>query len=163
MAPAAARPCKHGAYRGAFIHLDPMERLAAMPDHLFVYGTLRADAGGPAHARLMRGVRPVGRATIAGVLYDAGRYPAAVPSDDASARITGELYAVDADAADALLAALDDYEGVDAAHPARSLFVRRVTETEREDGMRITAWVYFYNRPVDGLPRVVSGDWLRRA
>lgn len=62
-----------------------------MPHHLFVYGTLRADAGGPAHARLMRGVRRVGRATIAGVLYDAGRYPAAVPSAHPGERITGEL------------------------------------------------------------------------
>lgn len=69
---------------------------------------------------------------------------------------------MDADAAEALLAALDEYEGVDAAHPARSLFVRRVTETEREDGMRVAAWVYVYNRPVEGLTRVVSGDWLRR-
>lgn len=162
MAPAAARPAsteRTAARSSTLIHI---EQLTAMPDHLFVYGTLRADAAGPAHARLMRGVRRVGLATIQGTLYDAGRYPAAVPSEDARERIAGELYAVDADAAEALLAALDDYEGVDAAHPARSLFVRRVTETEREDGMRIAAWVYFYNRPVDGLPRVVAGDWLRR-
>lgn len=133
-----------------------------MPGHLFVYGTLRADAGGPAHALLMRGVRCVGRATITGVLYDAGRSPAAVPSDSARERITGELYAVDAGGAEALLAALDDYEGVDAAHPDRSLFARRVAQAEREDGMCVPAWVYFYNRPVDGLPSVGGGDWLRR-
>ena len=63
--------------------------------------------------------------------------------------------------ADALLAALDEYEGVDAAHPARSLFRRRVGMAEREDGMRVPAWVYFYNGSVDSLPRVSSGDWLR--
>lgn len=133
-----------------------------MPHHLFVYGTLRADAGGSGHARLMRGVRLVGRATIAGVLHDAGRYPAALPSGDGARRITGELYAMDADAAGALLAALDDYEGVDAAHPALSLFRRHVVQAEREDGMRIAAWAYFYNRPADSLPRVATGDWLRR-
>jgi gamma-glutamylcyclotransferase (GGCT)/AIG2-like uncharacterized protein YtfP len=133
-----------------------------MPDHLFVYGTLRSDAPGAAHARLMHGVRRVGRASIQGALYDAGRYPAAVPSDDPAARITGELYAMDADAADALLAALDDYEGVNAARPALSLFRREVIEAVRDDGMRVTAWSYFYNRPADLLPRVASGDWLRR-
>ncbi|HEX6371723.1 MAG TPA: gamma-glutamylcyclotransferase family protein [Longimicrobium sp.] len=130
--------------------------------HLFVYGTLRSDAGGAMHRRLMRGVRRVGPASIPGRLYDAGRYPAAVPSDDPADRIAGELYAVDADAADALLAALDAYEGVDAAHPALSLFRRSVVAAEREDGMRVDAWVYLYNRPIGALPRVASGDWLRR-
>jgi gamma-glutamylcyclotransferase (GGCT)/AIG2-like uncharacterized protein YtfP len=137
-----------------------MEPLTA--NHLFVYGTLRSDAGGPMHARLMRGVRRVGPACIRGRLYDAGRYPAAVASDDAADRVAGELYAIDADAADALFAALDEYEGVNAAHPALSLFRRTVAAAEREDGMRVPAWVYFYNRPVDSLPRVTSGDWLGR-
>jgi gamma-glutamylcyclotransferase (GGCT)/AIG2-like uncharacterized protein YtfP len=134
----------------------------ARPHHLFVYGTLRSDAGGPMHARLMRDVRLVGRASIAGRLYDAGRYPAAVPSGDANERIAGELYTIDADAADALFAALDEYEGVDAAHPAASLFVRRTVEAVQEDGMTVAAWVYFYNRTTDRLPRVTSGDWLAR-
>ena len=134
-----------------------MELLTA--SHLFVYGTLRSDAGGAMHDRLMRGVRSLGRASIAGRLYDAGRYPAAVLSDHPAERINGELYAIDADAAGALLAALDAYEGVDAAHPALSLFRRSVVAAEREDGMRIPSWVYFYNRRVDSLPRVTSGDW----
>ena len=131
-----------------------------MPHHLFVYGTLRAVAAGSAHARLMRGVRRVGRAAIGGVLYDAGRYPAAVPSAHPADRIAGELYVVSAGAADALLAALDDYEGYDADAPDESLFVRRIVQAAGEDGRCAAAWAYFYNRPVDGLPRVVSGDWL---
>lgn len=134
-----------------------MEQLTA--SHLFVYGTLRSDAGGAMHNRLMRGVRRLGPASIPGRLYDAGRYPAAVPSDDPADRINGELYAIDADAGDALLAPLDVYEGVDAAHPALSLFRRSVVAAEQEDGMRVPAWVYFYNRRVDSLPRVTSGDW----
>jgi gamma-glutamylcyclotransferase (GGCT)/AIG2-like uncharacterized protein YtfP len=64
--------------------------------------------------------------------------------------------------ADALLTAPDEYERADAAHPALSLF-RRLVAAEREDGMRVTAWICFYDRPVDSLPRVTSGDWLRRA
>ena len=140
-----------------------MDRPAAAPEHLFVYGTLRSDAGGAMHTRLMHGVRRVGPASIRGRLYDAGRYPAAVASDDAADRITGELYAIDAAAADPLLATLDAYEGIDEAHPALSLFRRTIVAAEREDGMRVPAWVYVYNQPVDTLPRVTSGDWLRRA
>jgi gamma-glutamylcyclotransferase (GGCT)/AIG2-like uncharacterized protein YtfP len=131
--------------------------------HLFVYGTLRSDVGGPAQARLMEGLRLAGPATIAGRLHDAGWHPAAVPSTDSADRITGELYAFDADAAPALLAALDEYEGIDAAHPALSPFRREQVAAEGEGGMRVPAWVYFYNRPVDSMPRVTSGDWLRRA
>ncbi|HEU4882105.1 MAG TPA: gamma-glutamylcyclotransferase family protein [Longimicrobium sp.] len=140
-----------------------MDRPDAAPEHLFVYGTLRSDAGGAMHARLMHGAQRVGPASIRGRLYHAGRYPAAVASDDAADRITGELYAIDAAAAGRLLASLDAYEAIDEAHPALSLFRRTIVAAEREDGMRVPAWVYLYNRPVDSLPRVTSGDWLRRA
>ena len=130
------------------------------PLHLFVYGTLRSDADGEMHQRLMRRVRFAGRASIGGRMYHAGWHPSALPSGDPADRITGELYAIDADAADALLAALDEYEGYDAAHPASSPFVRQAVEAVREDGMRVTTWVYFCNQPVDGLPRIASGDWI---
>lgn len=134
---------------------------AADANHLFVYGTLRSDVAGPAQRRLMEGLRLVGRASVAGRLHDAGWYPAAVESGDAADRITGELYAIEGDA-DARMAALDEYEGVDAAHPDLSLFRRRVVTAERGDGMRVPAWVYFYNRAADAMPRVPCGDWLRR-
>lgn len=136
--------------------------MTAHPEHLFVYGTLRSDAGGAAHGRFMRGMRRVGRASIAGRLYDAGWYPAAVPSDDPDERIAGELYAMDADAADGLLAALDAYEGCHADAPDESLFVRRIVQAAGEGGDRRAAWAYFFSRPVGGLPRVASGDWICR-
>jgi gamma-glutamylcyclotransferase (GGCT)/AIG2-like uncharacterized protein YtfP len=139
-----------------------MEQLTADPGHLFVYGTLRSDVAGPVQAELMRGLRLVGRASIAGRLYDAGWYPAAVESEDVSDRIAGELWAMGADAASGLLAALDEYEGIDAARPALSLFVRRAVTAEREDGTRVPTWVYFFNGPVASMPRVPSGDWLHR-
>lgn len=137
--------------------------MTADPHHLFVYGTLRSDVAGPAQAELMRGLRLVGRASIPGRLYHAGWHPAAVPADHVSERITGELWEMDADGAAGLLAALDAYEGVDAAHPDRSLFVRRAVTAEREDGTRVPTWVYFFNEPVHSLPRIPSGDWLRRS
>lgn len=130
-------------------------------NHLFVYGTLRSDVAGPAQARLMEGLRLAGRASISGRLHDAGWHPAAVESSDPADRIIGELYAIDGDA-DARMAALDEYEGIDTAHPALSLFRRWVVTAERDDGTGVPAWVYFYNRPVDSMPRVTSGDWLRR-
>lgn len=132
------------------------------PHHLFVYGTLRSDAAGPAQAELMRGLRLVGRATIPGRLHDAGWHPAAVPSDDPADRITGELWAMEPDAAAGLLAALDAYEGIDADAPDESLFVRHIVNAAGEDGAVTATWVYFFNGAVDSMPRISSGDWLRR-
>ena len=51
----------------------------------------------------------------------------------------------------------------DAAHPAASLFLRRIAEAVRDGGMRVDVCGYFYDRPADSLPRVTSGGWLRRA
>ena len=136
--------------------------MTADPRHLFVYGTLRSEAAGPAQKELMRGLGLTGRATIRGRLYDTGCYPAAVESHDPADRITGELWAMDADAAPALLAALDAYEGTDTARPARSLFRRQAVAAEREDGTRVRAWAYFFNRSTASMPRITSGDWLRR-
>lgn len=127
---------------------------------LFVYGTLRSDAKSAAHHHWMRGARLVGAATVAGRLYHAGRYPAAVPSDDSTDRIAGELYAIEADRADDLLAALDRYEGYDAEEPEASLFVRAVTDVTTLDGDATQAWIYWFARPIAHLPRVRSGDWL---
>lgn len=133
--------------------------MMARPRYLFVYGTLRSGARGPAQERLMRGLRLVGRASIPGRVYDTGPYPVGTPPVNDADRIVGELYAMDADA-DALLAALDEYEGIDAAHPDDSLFMRLAVDAMRDDGTRTPTWVYLFNGSTDGLPRVPSGDWL---
>lgn len=137
---------------------------AAIPQssslHVFVYGTLRSDAKSAAHQQWMRGARLVGPATVPGCLYHAGRYPAAIPSDDPADRITGELYAIEPDRAEDLLAALDGYEGYDAEAPEASLFVRAVTDVTTPDGNTAQAWIYWFARRTAHLPRVRSGDWL---
>lgn len=130
------------------------------PEHLFVYGTLRSDADGPMHRLIARGALRVGAATVAGRLYDVGPYPAAVPSA-AGDRIRGELLALLLPAS-RLLAALDAYEGFNPAEPAASLYVRARATIRRDSGEEAEAWIYWYARPVDGLARIGSGDWLRR-
>jgi gamma-glutamylcyclotransferase (GGCT)/AIG2-like uncharacterized protein YtfP len=71
--------------------------------------------------------------------------------------VHGELYRLeDAD----ILSILDHYEGYDPDQPATSLFVRRrISLIEPADQ---EAWVYWYNGPVDGKPRLPSGDWRQR-
>lgn len=132
------------------------------PEHLFVYGTLRA--GFPAHHVLAGRAELAGMGHVPGRLYDTGRYPAAVPASPVEGeRIRGELYRLPADDGGELLMALDGYEGFVPHAPERSLFVRVAMVVERDDGARLTAWVYLFHRPVDGLPRIPSGDYADRA
>jgi pyruvate carboxylase len=119
--------------------------------YLFAYGLLRSDVGGPLQARLAEAARLVGRASWQGRLYRVAEFPGAVPSDDESEQVVGELYELGV-GAEALLAELDAYEGV----PDDYLRVRSTVKCEGRD---FEAWVYVWNRPTDGLEPIESGDF----
>lgn len=133
------------------------------PRHVFVYGTLLASVAGGAHRMLAARADLVSRGSIAGRLYDVGAYPAAVPSVVGDERIHGELYAIRPGREDELLADLDRYEGVVPSRPRESLFVRTEVVVERKAGGTTAAWTYVFNRSVDGLPRIASGDYASHA
>lgn len=128
------------------------------PDHLFVYGTLRNNGDHPAAARLRESSTLLGPATFQGQLYHLGDYPGAVDSDAEADRVTGEVYALPEE--DAVLAALDHYEGCDPLSPRRSLFRRERHPVRLESGETVQAWVYLYNQELENRPRIPSGDWL---
>lgn len=133
-----------------------MEPSEADPEgRLFVYGTLRSGAETPgAVAALLR--REAGRAVPARIrarLFDAGGFPAAVPWE--GSEVVGELLRLRRP--EPTLAVLDRYEGCGGEDP---LFRRATAAVRREDGDRGTAWVYFWDRPVEGLREIPSGDWL---
>jgi gamma-glutamylcyclotransferase (GGCT)/AIG2-like uncharacterized protein YtfP len=138
--------------------------MRAPPDHLFVYGSLRPASGHPMAARLAQLVTVVGPATVAGLLYDTGRYPALVLGEGGGA-VHGELLALPDDAIRRrrLLAELDHYEGsLHGPAAAFSLFHRAATDVRRDDGFVVRAWTYIYARDVHGLRVLPHGDWLAR-
>ena len=49
-----------------------------MAQYLFSYGTLQAELAPAEIAPVVRQLRPIGRASIPGILYDLGDYPGAV-------------------------------------------------------------------------------------
>ncbi|HET6202605.1 MAG TPA: gamma-glutamylcyclotransferase family protein [Planctomycetota bacterium] len=123
---------------------------------MFVYGPLRR--GGAKHVLLLQaGARPVADGTIAGKLFDLGKYPAAVKATDRKSRIRGEIYAF-ADPATGL-ARLDRAEGYDPARTSKSVFARRIVEVALDGGKTLDAWAYFYNRPVRQAREVAGGEW----
>lgn len=128
-----------------------------MPEHLFVYGTLRRDTGNWRGA-LMKPLRRTGEGTIAADLYDVGLYPAAVPSE--KGRVTGELFEMED--AEATLRELDTVEMCSGPSPAKAdLFRRGRASVTVPGGREITAWVYFWNGPLEGLTPIPSGDYVR--
>jgi gamma-glutamylcyclotransferase (GGCT)/AIG2-like uncharacterized protein YtfP len=116
-------------------------------ERLFVYGTLRRGSNNK-FARMLAGqAQLVGSARLPGLLYDFGRYPGAVVSDQPDQWVHGEVYCFE-DAR--LLASLDEYEG--------SEFERAMAPAQGENGV-IDCWIYWYVGPAAGR-LVTSGDWL---
>ena len=115
---------------------------------LFVYGSLRSEAGHPMHRRLAEGGTLLGRGSVRGRLLVVDWYPGLVDGDG---RVVGELWQL---GDEARFAELDAYEDDEFTRVQRDVTVRSA-QTRR-------AWVYLYTGPVEGLDVVPSGDWLNR-
>jgi gamma-glutamylcyclotransferase (GGCT)/AIG2-like uncharacterized protein YtfP len=113
---------------------------------LFVYGTLLDERHVEALISGLGRWSCLGAARIAGELYDAGAYPA-LRLSAAGAEVEGILLEVEN--GPAVLAKLDDYEGVE-----KGLYARRRVEVRLSDGSTCEAWVYVYDQPVAGLRRI---------
>jgi gamma-glutamylcyclotransferase (GGCT)/AIG2-like uncharacterized protein YtfP len=113
---------------------------------LVVYGLLRG--GEPLHAHL-RGAAARGEVRLEGFdLHDLGEYPGAVRG---GGTLVGELFDLPNPS---VLAALDDAEGVGLVPP---LYERVLVDVAGR-----SAWLYLYARPVEGCPKIASGDWCAR-
>ena len=133
--------------------------------YLFVYGTLREDAGNEMYRVLARHAEFVGMAFVRGELYSLGEYPALVPRPDAAGLVKGELYEINADAVEHTLTVLDDYEGLGPDDPEPHEYRRELVQVTLDNGQQFDGWAYVLNRSVEGLGQIRSGDFAewRRA
>jgi gamma-glutamylcyclotransferase (GGCT)/AIG2-like uncharacterized protein YtfP len=131
---------------------------------LFVYGSLRQGFQHEAYNYISRYFAPVGPARVKGRLYDLGDYPAALPTDG-EFFIAGELYHIkNKEEFEWAIGQIDDYEGLNVEPGETPLYRRDKAQALLADGSINDAWVYWYNRQVDGKPVIESGDvldWLR--
>jgi predicted GNAT family N-acyltransferase/gamma-glutamylcyclotransferase (GGCT)/AIG2-like uncharacterized protein YtfP len=118
--------------------------------HLFVYGTLRRKAKHPVRQGLLQEWRLLGTGTVRGRLYDLGCFPGAIPSNEISHRVFGEIYRIEEDRKTFQL--LDEYEG--------SHFRRARRPVVMENGKRIPAWIYLYIGPMHSAKLIRGGDYL---
>ena len=144
----------------------PMPRGRARPaagsdSYIFVYGTLRAAPDHDMSRVLERHADFVGRGRIPGILYDVGPYPGAVRKSGTRASVRGDVYRLrDSERA---LPILDRYEGWNETKRRSAEFKRSRILVDLGAGKKVRAWIYLYNRPTTGLPRIRSGDYLRSA
>ena len=134
-----------------------MTPLARNKECIFVYGTLRKDSKNKMYHILARHADFVGVGTFMGKLYKIGEYPGTVPSDNPDDVVKGEVYALRDP--NRVLKVLDDYEGCGQDDPSPTEFRRERVLISLENGEKINAWIYIYNRPTDGLKVIPSGDY----
>jgi gamma-glutamylcyclotransferase (GGCT)/AIG2-like uncharacterized protein YtfP len=117
-----------------------------MPEHLFVYGTLRAESAHPMAHRLRVGARHIGKGRAPGLLYDFGSWPGAFFALEERYRVVGSVFALGPNPR--LLADLDKYEGVVPTDEEREfpesagLFHRIAIEVHLDQGGSVEAWAY---------------------
>ncbi len=123
-----------------------------IPQHLFVYGTLRPHLASNKVRQLLVGMKVVGPATVQGRLYDFGDFPGVT---NGNGIVHGDLLRLShTDQLDPL----DDYEE---CHGLLPLFTRSNTNAQLSDGLRVPAWIYLFKQHLkSGIP-ILSGDYAR--
>ena len=127
---------------------------------LFVYGTLRRDAGSRNYQLLERHAEFFDHGTMRGHLFDLGSYPCAVASADSPDKVRGELFILRRPGH--ALRVLDEFEGVPGSRQDDMAQYQRedVTIRSHRHG-RLRAWTYLYRFATGDLPVIVSGDYVR--
>jgi gamma-glutamylcyclotransferase (GGCT)/AIG2-like uncharacterized protein YtfP len=132
-----------------------------MRPYLFVYGTLMSSArsalGRVMRKRLQREARLLGPASTQGRLYDLGRYPALVDSEDPADLVYGEVFVLQEPGKS--FAWLDKYEGIVPGQHDND-YERVGRPVRLTSGEEIAAWVYLYRKSVVSTRRIASGRWV---
>ncbi len=131
-----------------------------MPDHLFVYGTLRRDAQHPMADCLQQQAQWIGPASYQGKLYKIADYPAVVASSNPVDKVYGEVYQL---FSTDLWSRLDDYEECSPSSAEPTEYRRLLQTVYLANGGEISAWIYLYNRDISGFEVIESGDFLDEA
>ncbi len=135
-----------------------------MPEYLFVYGTLRhgaprRTAGQRYYQLLQQHASLVSAGRLQAKLYLVDYYPGAVPEKDPAWQVSGEVYQLPQAAN--LLTELDAYEQCGPGFATPTEYLRHKQQITLNSGKIVTAWVYIYNHPTQGLKQILSGDFVR--
>lgn len=124
-------------------------------DLLFVYGSLLS-ADNEFANYLIKNAAFYSPGKFKGRLYDMGKYPGAILSDDNAYNISGSILKLNNP--EQVLKVLDDYEGFGEDQEQPNLFIRELLSVITSDGA-IKCWIYLYNLSVADLPEIRSGNY----
>lgn len=127
---------------------------------LFVYGTLRKSRIQSVIPEVAPFVKNKGNGFIRATLFDLGDYPGAVDLG-LTTRVHGDILEISPDKLDFVLTALDKYEEIN-TDPEKSLFKRAKALVNTKDGKKLFAWVYWYNKDINGAREIKSGIYRKR-
>lgn len=128
-------------------------------EYIFVYGTLRRDTNSEMHHLLAKYAEFVDNATCPGKLYKVKDYPGLVPSNNSRDRVYGEVYLLKS--TDSVLPLLDRYEEFGPEFPEPNEFIRQQRDVFLNNGNSVSAWIYIYNHPTEGLELIELADFLK--
>ncbi|MFC4263244.1 gamma-glutamylcyclotransferase [Ferruginibacter yonginensis] len=128
--------------------------------NLFVYGSLRSGFRNPAYQYITQFFKCMGEGMVKGQFFDKGTHPVAIHTTD-DHFILGELYTLNnPDDFSWAFEQLDDYEGVH-VEPGETPLYKRALVTVYQNDQQITAWIYWYNGDITGLPAIETGDVMK--
>jgi gamma-glutamylcyclotransferase (GGCT)/AIG2-like uncharacterized protein YtfP len=122
---------------------------------VFVYGTLMRGLFNDMHLRPFVDFGSIdGDMYIVEIAENQFMYPAGIPG---SGTIRGEVYGIEPET----VKYLDFIEGYDDDYPQESLFIRKLVKVNLDSGNETEAYVYFFNKPIDGLKLIEHGDFRK--
>lgn len=126
--------------------------------HMFVYGTLLTKYPMQTSLNISDHGNFIGKGYVKGKLFLISDYPG-LTADGLNGKVSGEVYELDLP--EITLPVMDKYEEYIYGDDENSEYIRYVTNVYLENGDRVKAWCYFYNREVDENKRIKSGDFLQ--
>lgn len=132
-----------------------------MVTNIFVYGTLRSGFDHPMADKLSSIAKYEGKAILNGAhMYLVSWYPAVILDQFASSKVIGDVFSLPND--HPFLLELDEYEGIENL-PNDEYVLQSVEVLLEKSNLEISANCYIWNRSVDGLKLLRSGDWIFEA
>jgi len=126
-------------------------------DNLFVYGTLMSVFNNSKSHRLKSGNRILDKGYINGYLYEINGYPGAIHDPTTGNKVFGELFHLSS--AENTFLWMDRYEEAGLEFHQDPEYTRILVPVYTQS-KKYQAWMYQYIRPIKGLQRIYSGNYL---
>lgn len=128
-----------------------------MPDYIFVYGLLKSMYNNEAAKFIRQHCTLVGTGTIPGRLFDLGTYPGMVYEPNAKTTVLGEVFKINSNK-EGLTKYLDEFEECGPEFEQPNEYRKEIILT-KVNGATINASSYIYNRNLEGLKMIDSGNY----